>query len=179
MTDYTEVELGSNEVAEESMERCMDILNNQTAVEEKEMITVSQHIKPPKDPLSNKKSQEERRLCEKSTQCDLRDGGGLASRLDPSTTYKDNSVPTKPEGTESEGERESNERKKDEISQEDDQEPNSTLNTDTCLGLESKDQAVPVRRGRGRPRKSAVEPKVVQNGRRGRRVRVGNTSEKM
>lgn len=181
MTDYTEVELGSNEVAEESVERCVDILSNQTSVEQKEIITVSQHVKLSKDKLSNRKSQEERSLCEKSTQCDIRDEGGLASLPEPSTTRNDSSSPTKPEGTESEGERENKERKEGEmycsVSQEDNQEPHCSLTKDKSLCLESKDQAVPVRRGRGRPRKSDLVPKVVQNGRRGRRVKAGNNLE--
>lgn len=193
MTDYTEVELGSNEVAEESLDRSVEVhtgsssavavFSNQTAVEE-EMISVGQHVVLPKDPDSNRNNEEERSLCEKSTQCDIRDGGGLASFTDLRTTGNDSSVSTNAEGILSDGERQNKdlkERKKDAmqsyVCQEDDQEPKTTLNKESTVSLASKDQAVPVRRGRGRPRKNTVAPKVVQNGRRGRRLKMENATE--
>ncbi|KAB5542136.1 hypothetical protein PHYPO_G00087950 [Pangasianodon hypophthalmus] len=195
VTDYTEVELGSNEVAEESVDRCVEVhagsssvvavLSNETAVEEEEMITVNQHVELPKDPESNRNSEEERNLCEKSTQCDIRDGGRLASFTDLRTTGNDSSVSTKAEEIASDGERQNKdlkERKKDEtqtsVCQKDDQEPNTTLNKDKSLPLVSKDQAIPERRGRGRPRKKAVAPKVLQNGRRGRQLKAEKATEK-
>lgn len=190
VTDYTEVELGSNEVAEESVDRCVEVqtgsssevevFSNQTAVEEEEINTVEL----PKDQESNRNSEEERSLCEKSIQCDIRDGGGVASFTELRTTGNDDSGSTKAEGTESDGERQNRELKETKkdatqtsVCQEDDQEPNTTLNKDKSSPIASKDQAVPVRRGRGRPRKNVVAPKAVQNGRRGRRLKAEKATE--
>ncbi|XP_060744996.1 zinc finger protein 23 [Tachysurus vachellii] len=189
VTDYTEVELGSNEVAEESVDRCVEVhtenssvvavLSNQTAVEEEEMITVSQHVELPKDPESSRNSEEERNLCEKSTQCDIRDGG-LSGDLRAAGNDGSMSA-SKAEGTESDGEglnKELQERKKDatqtSVCQKDDQEANIALNQEKSFPL-----AVPLRRGRGRPRKNTVAQKVVQNGKRGRRFKAEKDKEKM
>lgn len=199
VTDYTEVELGSNEVAEESVERCVEVhtgsssvvtvLSDQTAVEEEEMINVSQHVELPKDSESCRSSEEDRSLCEKSTQCDIRNGDGPAFFTDLRAAGDDSSVSmsvSKAEGIEADGEgrnEELQERKKDvtqtSVCQKDDQEPNTALNKEKSLPLESKDQAVPERRGRGRPRKNTAAPKVVQNGKRGRRLKAEKDSEKM
>ncbi|KAM9467440.1 uncharacterized protein Hap1MRO34_014208 [Clarias gariepinus] len=150
VTDYTEVELGGDEVAEESPGRCIEmhtenasvvaVLSGQTAVKEGEMITVKEHVELPKDPENN--SEEERRVCEKSTQYDVSE-----RETGPSTTVD---VP------------------KHDI----------THNKDTSSALTSKEQAVPVRRGRGRPRKSAVSPEVVQNGRQGKQLVAEKAAEK-
>lgn len=196
MTDYTEVELGSNEVAEESADRsvevragsssAMEVFSNQPAVDEEDAITVSQHVELlPKDPESNRNSEEDRSLCEKSTQCDIRDGGAFASLTELRTTGTDSSVSTMAEGTGSDGEGKNKDlklRKKDAthssvFQEEHGGESKTTVDTDNSSPLASKDQAVPVRRGRGRPRKNAGAPAVVKNGRRGRLLKAGSVPE--
>ncbi|XP_046730413.1 zinc finger protein with KRAB and SCAN domains 7 isoform X1 [Silurus meridionalis] len=182
VTDYSEVELDSTEVAEEPVDRCVEVhagstsvvevLRNQAAVEEEEIITVSRHVKFPKDPESNRSSEEdERSLCEKSTQCEI-----ISDVNDLRSTGNDHS-------NDSDGERhnkELRERTKDApqppVCQEDVGEPDPAQ--DKSMGLTCKDQAVPERRGRGRPRKNTLVPKLVQNGRRGRRPKTGKNTEK-
>lgn len=171
VTDYTEVELGSNEVAEESVGRCADP-RDQAAAEE-EMMTVSQHVDLPKDAESSRNSEEEGNLCEKSTQCDINNSSSVSM-----SALKANEI----ESNKERKNKELQERKKD-VTQtsaclKDDREPNIASNKENSLQLASKDQAVPKKRGRGRPRKTQVAPKVVQNGRRGRTLKAEKDAEK-
>lgn len=184
MTDYTEVELGGDEVAEESPGRCIEmhtenasvvaVLSGQTAVKEGEMITVKEHVELPKDPENN--SEEERRVCEKSTQYDVSE-----RETGPSTTVSDSSGSIKAERVGADWERQNKEFQgvtQTSVCQVDVPKHDVTHNKDTSSALTSKEQAVPVRRGRGRPRKSAVSPEVVQNGRQGKQLVAEKAAEK-
>ncbi|XP_066523496.1 zinc finger protein 184 [Hoplias malabaricus] len=191
VTDYTEVELGSNEVAEitevshtkmeEPVRKFVEvnesssvavILSDEGAVEE-ELINVSQQIEMCEDPLGIRNKEENKTLCEKSTQCDiimeiLGDGTGL--------------VPLKGEvdgGSKIE-------QKEDDVTQtfhnilEDSVKASSAHNEDQSSSVESVGQTVPLRRGRGRPRKNAAPAEEIQTGRRRGRppsVNVENATE--
>uniref|UniRef100_A0A3B4CW89 C2H2-type domain-containing protein n=1 Tax=Pygocentrus nattereri TaxID=42514 RepID=A0A3B4CW89_PYGNA len=190
VTDYTEVELSSNEVAEitevshnnteESVRKCVEqdkesssmlaILSDEVAGEEEE-ITVSQQVELREEPQD--RNGEARNFCEKSTQCDiimeiLGDGGGLVSiRAEPERENK-------------------GEQKQEDVAQasddgqEDSGQCNCTLEEDESMSIEGGEQTVQPRRRRGRPRKNAAPPKEVQSGRRRGRppsVTVENATE--
>ncbi|XP_072529545.1 uncharacterized protein [Salminus brasiliensis] len=184
VTDYTEVELSSNEVTEitevchahteESPRKDVEvnnessslvtILSEQDAAEE--MITVSQQVEFHEEPQgvrNEEECEEDRALCEKSTQCDiimeiLGDGGGLGSfKAEPSIESKVEErkelvTHTIHDTTMRDSQADSGQA--------------DTTPTDKSLSVESVDQTVPPRRGRGRPRKNAAPPKVSKTGRR-------------
>uniref|UniRef100_A0A4W4DTX3 Zinc finger protein 865 n=1 Tax=Electrophorus electricus TaxID=8005 RepID=A0A4W4DTX3_ELEEL len=186
VTDYAEVELSTNDVLEEVSEAAHGgvedpaakgavnvesrsvvaiLTEGGTLGEEDEMMAMNQQVELGEE---MKKA-----LCEKSVQCDLRmefprDGGGL---LSPSclgaaeSSENDESVRTDME------------RQSEIIGQKDimhtadaslgaSGQANCTLSGNKSLSEAGTGQVLPPRRGRGRPRKNTVAPKVVQPGRR-------------
>lgn len=178
VTDYTEVELSSNEVAEitevshsnteEMVRKCVEvntelspvvaIISDEGAVEEEEMVTASQQEEFCEELQCIRNKQDSKNICEKSTQCDiivgiLGDTGAL--------------VPVKAEPSgEKVGQQQEDETHTADGGEEDIREASSTQKEDKCSSVDNIGQTVTPRRGRGRPRKNLASPKEVQAGKR-------------
>ncbi|XP_062863097.1 zinc finger protein 271 [Trichomycterus rosablanca] len=194
VTDYTEVELSSNEVAEESVERGVNnksssvipVLTDDSAGEEEDIITMSEHVELHKAPEGNTNSEEEKSFSEKATQCDIRDEPGLTSHNDQRAPAVDKTANMNENEPDEESENVVLEQKEEDeithsVSQKDDNQPEFSPVEANSLTAAEEYQVAPIRRRRGRPRKTAVARKVVQNGRqRGRppSLQVDNDAEK-
>uniref|UniRef100_A0A8B9GM60 C2H2-type domain-containing protein n=1 Tax=Astyanax mexicanus TaxID=7994 RepID=A0A8B9GM60_ASTMX len=185
VTDYTEVELSSNEVTditevchthtEESVRKCVEvnnesssvvtILSEQDASVEEEVITASQQVEFQEELQGIKNEGEQNNISEKSMQCDiimeiLGDGERLGSfKAEPL-------VENKVEKNKEHIMLTTQEMISNDIHEVSPEADSTPKNTDNSLPVESVVQAVPPRRGRGRPRKNAAPQEVAKTGRR-------------
>lgn len=177
VTDYTEVELSSNEIAEESIERSLNsksssvipIPSDDPVAEEEDIITISEHDDFYKALEGNTNSETEKSFCEKATQYDIIEELGLTCHDDQQAPVL-NEAASMEDSPDVESEKTVLEQKEsDEIhllSQKDNDQPNSSPVEANSLTSAAEDQVAPTGRRRGRPRKNTVARKVVQNGRR-------------